>query len=80
MLGITHGDAYKAIFDGQETIFGFDAGAGIEYNLSECLKLNADIKYQYNKKTKSVKIMGYSADYELKYDGPIFQIGLSYCF
>ncbi len=79
-LGMTHGDAFKLLFDGQESIFGFQGGAGIEYYLSEVFKVNFDIKYQYNKKTKTYTYMGYSTDMDLKYDGPVFQIGAAYVF
>ena len=71
-LAMTHGEAYKEIFDGQESMFGFNIGAGAEYYLSEQLKLNLDIKYQRNKKDKN--------GYELKLDGPVFQMGIAYVF
>lgn len=71
-LAMTHGKAYKYLLDKQQTMFGFNAGAGIEYYVASNLKLNLDIKYQYNKKTKN--------GYELKIDGPIFQAGFAYCF
>ena len=67
-LAMLHGDAY----DKKESIFGFNAGAGAEYYLSEQLKLNLDIKYQYNKKTKD--------GWEYKFDGPVFQLGIAYVF
>ena len=84
-LGMTHGEALKDAFDGQQTIPGFNVGVGAEYLLTPELKVNADIKYEYCKKTKSYSqtIPGYgtvSADYEMKYDGPVIQIGLSYIF
>jgi opacity protein-like surface antigen len=83
-LGMTHGEAYKDLFDGQESIFGFQGGVGIEYYLSSNLKVNLDAKYQYNKKNKdySVTYMGstYSTEYELKYDGPVIQAGIAYVF
>lgn len=71
-LGMTHGKAVKAIFDKQQTLFGFNAGAGIEYFVASNVKVNLDIKYQYNKKKKD--------GYEMKYDGPVFQAGVAYCF
>ena len=81
---MTHGEAYKDLFDGQESIFGFQGGVGIEYYLSSNLKVNLDAKYQYNKKNKdySVTYMGstYSTEYELKYDGPVIQAGIAYVF
>jgi outer membrane protein X len=67
-LAMLHGDAY----DKKESIFGFNIGAGAEYYLSEQLKLNLDIKYQYNKKTKD--------GLEYKFDGPVFQMGIAYIF
>ena len=71
-LALTHGEANKAFLDGQQSIFGFQGGAGIEYFLTDNFKVNFDVKYQYNKKTKS--------GYEIKYDGPVFQIGGAYVF
>ena len=71
-LAMQHGDA----FEEKESIFGFNIGAGAEYYLSEQLKLNLDIKYQRNKKTKTVN--GY--DFEYKFDGPVFQMGIAYVF
>lgn len=47
-----------------ETKFGFNAGAGIEYNLSENFKINFEAKYQYVK----------------NYDRPVLSIGAAYCF
>ena len=78
--GMTHGDTYKYLFGGQESIFGLQGGAGIEFYLTNNLKANFDFKYQYNKKTKSYTAGGYDIDYELKYDGPVFQVGLAYVF
>lgn len=66
-LAMQHGD-----MDEKESIFGFNAGAGAEYYLSEQLKLNLDIKYQYNKKSKD--------GYDIKFDGPVFQLGIAYVF
>ena len=71
-LAMTHGEAYKDLLDGQQTMFGFNAGAGIEYYVAENIKINFDAKYQYNKKTKD--------GYELKMDGPVLQAGIAYCF
>ena len=51
-LGMTHGDAFKDIFDKQQTIFGLQGGAGNTY----------------------------SSEYEMKYDGPVFQVGIAYVF
>lgn len=83
-MAFTHGDAFKAVFDGQESIFGFQGGAGIEYYLADHIKANFDIKYQYNKKTKDFSYSDdrttVKGDYELKYDGPVFQIGIAYVF
>lgn len=83
-LAMTHGDAFKAFFDKQQTIFGFQGGAGIEYFLTDNVKANFDIKYQYNKKTKTYETIRngntYSTDLEMKYDGPVFQIGIAYVF
>lgn len=78
-LAMQHGD-----MDDKESIFGFNIGAGAEYYLQSNLKLNLDIKYQYNKKTKSesVTYMGQtvSYDYDIKFDGPVFQMGIAYIF
>ena len=83
-LAMTHGDSYKILFDGQESIFGFQGGAGIEYYLTNNIKANFDVKYQYNKKTKTVSYsspyMTVKGDYELKIDGPVFQVGIAYVF
>ena len=78
--GMTHGDSFKMLFGGQESIFGLQGGAGIEFFLTNNLKANFDFKYQYNKKTKSYSSLGYTLDYELKYNGPVFQVGLAYVF
>ena len=53
-------------------MFGFQAGAGIEYYFTDNVKANLDAKYQYNKKTKD--------GIELKYDGPVIQVGIAYVF
>ena len=79
-LGMTHGDAFKAIFDGQESIFGFQGGVGIEYYLAENVKINLDVKYQYNKKNKDYEVFGQKLTTELKYDGPVIQAGIAYVF
>lgn len=87
-LGMTHGEAFKEILDGQEAIPGFNIGIGAEYYLSPELKLNLDVKYQSCKKTKkgsySETFMGQtvSVDYDidLKYDGPVIQVGVAYVF
>lgn len=71
-VGITHGDAWKFVFDKQQTIFGFQVGAGIEYFLTDNVKVNLDAKYQRNKKTKD--------GIEMKYDGPVIQAGIAYAF
>lgn len=63
---MTHGDGDS------ESIFGFQGGGGIEYYFAEQIKANFDIKYQYNKKTKD--------GIEMKYDGPVFQVGIAYVF
>lgn len=65
-LALTHGDGDS------QSIFGFQGGAGIEYYVSDNVKLNLDIKYQYNKKTKE--------GVEMKFDGPVFQLGVAYVF
>ena len=83
-LAMMHGDAWAE----KESIFGFNIGAGAEYYLQENLKLNFDIKYQRNKKTKSysetVSYMGqsvtYDYDVDMKFDGPVFQMGIAYIF
>ena len=83
-LAMLHGDGW----DEKESIFGFNIGAGAEYYLQENLKLNLDIKYQRNKKTKSysstVSYMGqsvtYDYDVDMKFDGPVFQMGIAYIF
>ena len=66
-LAMQHGD-----MDDKESIFGFNIGAGAEYYLQSNLKLNLDIKYQYNKKSKD--------GYDIKFDGPVFQMGIAYIF
>lgn len=71
-LAITHGDAWKYVFDKQQTFFGFQGGAGIEYYLTDNVKVNLDAKYQRNKKTKD--------GIEMKYDGPVIQAGIAYAF
>lgn len=67
-LGITHGDMLAE----QQSMIGFQAGAGIEYYISDNVKVNLDAKYQYNKKDKD--------GIELKYDGPVIQAGIAYVF
>ena len=78
-LAMQHGD-----MDEKESIFGFNIGVGAEYYLSEQLKLNLDIKYQRNKKTKTFTVSDgyhtYSTDIDLKFDGPVFQMGIAYVF
>jgi outer membrane protein X len=78
-MATQHGD-----IDEKESIFGFNLGAGAEYYLQDNLKLNLDIKYQHNKKTKSVSgtAMGqpYSYDLDIKFSGPVFQMGIAYIF
>ena len=78
-MATQHGD-----IDEKESIFGFNFGAGAEYYLESNLKLNLDIKYQHNKKTKSVSgtAMGqpYSYDLDIKFSGPVFQMGIAYIF
>ena len=66
-LALTHGDGDS------ESIFGFQGGFGIEYYLSDNVKLNLDAKYQYNKKTVDYDIMGYK-------NGPVIQAGIAYVF
>ena len=66
----THGDTWKTLTGGQEQMFGFNVGAGVEYFLSETIKVNADLKYQHSKRT----------DPDIKYNGPVLQIGAAYCF
>ena len=77
-LGITHGDGDS------ESIFGFQGGAGVEYYLSDNIKVNFDVKYQYNKKTKTVEYRSdnvyVKSEGEMKYDGPVFQVGIAYVF
>jgi opacity protein-like surface antigen len=83
-LAMTHGDYYKHYNDGQETIFGFQGGAGVEYYLSDNVKVNFDVKYQYNKKSKTVdyQIEGIhiKSEGDMKIDGPVFQVGIAYVF
>ena len=79
-LGMTHGDAIKTVFDKQQTIFGFQGGAGIEFYVADNVKLNVDVKYQYNKKTKTYQNGGIAFDYEFKYDGPVIMAGIAYVF
>ena len=67
-----HGDS--------ESIFGFQGGFGIEYYLSDNVKLNLDAKYQYNKKTVDYDIMGYKTSIDMKFDGPVIQAGIAYVF
>ncbi len=47
-----------------ETKIGFNAGAGIEYYLTESFKINFEAKYQYVK----------------TFDRPVLSIGAAYCF
>lgn len=47
-----------------ETKFGINAGAGIEYFISDNFKINAEVKYQYVK----------------DYDRPVIAIGAAYVF
>ena len=79
-LAMMHGDGWAE----KESIFGFNIGAGAEYYLQSNLKLNLDIKYQYNKKTKSESVtyrgQTVSYDYDIKFDGPVFQMGIAYIF
>ena len=84
-LAMTHGDAYKLYFDGQETIFGINGGVGAEYFIADNVKLNLDIKYQYNKKSKDISIEYGGERYhtisgDMKFDGPVFQLGIAYVF
>ena len=78
-LAMQHGD-----MDEKETIFGFNLGFGGEYYLSEQLKVNLDIKYQYNKEKKSVTVSdGYNSvtvNQDIKFDCPVFQVGIAYVF
>ena len=60
-LAFTHGDGDS------ESIFGFQGGFGIEYYLSDNVKLNLDAKYQYNKKTVDYDIMGYKTSIDMKF-------------
>ena len=73
-LAFTHGDGDS------ESIFGFQGGFGIEYYLSDNVKLNLDAKYQYNKKTVDYDIMGYKTSIDMKFDGPVIQAGIAYVF
>lgn len=54
----------------------FQGGAGIEGYLTDHLKANLDVKYQYDNKTKNNETYWY----EIKYNGPVFQVGLAYVF
>ena len=73
-LAITHGDGDS------DTLFGFQGGFGIEYYLSNNVKVNLDAKYQYNKKSVDVNIEGFKFSQDLKFDGPVIQAGISYVF
>ena len=57
--GITYGGGSAS-----DTSVGVNAGAGIEYYLSESFKLNLEAKYQYTKNC----------------DWPVISIGAAYCF
>ena len=76
----THG-----LEDGNETAFGFNIGAGVEYYLEDNLKLNLDIKYQHAKKSKDFEeeVLGQKVTYSydiIKVTGPVFQLGIAYVF
>ena len=84
-MGITHGDVYKEIFGEQQSLFGIQGGVGIEYYVAENIKLNVDAKYQYNKRKKSYDAIlpglgTISSEWEMKYDGPVFQAGVAFIF
>ena len=83
-LAMTHGDAWKVANDGQESIFGFQGGVGIEYYIAENVKINLDAKYQYNKKTKSYSYTSgnvtVAGETEMKFDGPVLQAGIAFVF
>ena len=64
-LEAAYNNAKGSIADSSsETKFGFNAGVGIEYYLSESFKINFEAKYQYVK----------------NYDRPVLSIGAAYCF
>ena len=73
-MAFTHGDGDS------ESIFGFQGGFGIEYFLSDNLKVNLDAKYQYNKKSVDIDVMGYKTSVDMKFDGPVIQAGITYIF
>lgn len=77
-LAFTHGDGDS------ESIFGFQGGAGIEYYVADHVKLNFDVKYQYNKKTIEQEFHSQQIDIksetEMKFNGPVFQVGVAYVF
>ncbi|MBQ8456921.1 MAG: porin family protein [Prevotella sp.] len=51
-----------------ETLFEFHGGAGIEYFVSDNIKLNFDAIYQYGKKN------------DVKFDWPLLSLGIAYVF
>lgn len=73
-LAITHGDGDS------ENLFGYQGGFGIEYYLSNNVKVNLDAKYQYNKKSIDYNIDGHKFSVDKKFDGPVIQAGISYVF
>lgn len=84
-LGMTHGEGNKLLFGGQESVFGLQGGAGIEFYLSQNVKANFDIKYQSNSKTKTTTVVipgsaVVKGEEKIKFDGPVFQVGIAYVF
>ena len=57
-------DGYTGGSSVKETKFGFNAGAGVEFYLSESFKLSLEAKYQYTKINK----------------WPVIGVGAAYCF
>ena len=55
-------------YSASETLFEFHGGAGIEYFLSDNVKLNFDAIYQYGKKGES------------KLEWPVLSLGVAYVF
>ena len=81
LAGVTLVGTHGIENGGNETAFGFNAGAGVEYYLDANLKLNLDIKYQYAKKSKDISEGGYTFSYDvIKVSGPVFQLGIAYVF
>jgi outer membrane protein X len=71
----THG------FEDNQTLVGVNLGGGAEYQLTPDLKLNLEIKYQYAEKEKTyARERGVEYVYKYEAEGPVFQVGVAYCF